>query len=167
MIMRKIILLLTLCLSFPVYAVQYGMRWTAVPPPSGDIVTGYNVCISANDIPVFPAMLNDCIRRSIVSSYTGTVWFGTYTTGGAATYVNSKTLCNTLREEFKQAPDLEQMTLYNHDNFGKAGGVFPSFLALSGKGDGWSLFDPDLYAIPSPQWDTPIYCHGTSRADCV
>ena len=75
MIMRKIILLLTLCLSFPVYAVQYGMRWTAVPPPAGGIVTGYNVCISANDIPVFPAMLNDCIRRSIISSYTATIWY--------------------------------------------------------------------------------------------
>ncbi len=78
--------------------------------------------------------------------------FGAYTSGGNATYVNSRTNRLALRAASKQVASLEEITVQNYNNFLKAGGEFPSCYVLSGPGNAWSVFDPDIYATPSPQW---------------
>ena len=78
--------------------------------------------------------------------------FGTYASGGTATYVNSGTYINNLRAAGKYAPNLRDLTLQNYRNFLAAGGEFPSCYLLAGAKNAWSIFDPDIYASPSTQW---------------
>ena len=78
--------------------------------------------------------------------------FGTYVSGGTATYVNSGAYINNLRAAGKYAPNLRDFTLQNYNNFLAAGGEFPSCYLLAGPKNVWSIFDPDIYASPSAQW---------------
>ena len=78
--------------------------------------------------------------------------FSAYTSGGNATYVNSRIHRTTLRAASKQVASLEDITTQNLINFLRAGGEFPSCYVLSGRDNAWSVFDPDIYATPSPQW---------------
>jgi hypothetical protein len=78
--------------------------------------------------------------------------FGTYKSGGIATYVSSATYINNLRGAGKYAPLLRDYTLENYKNFLTAGGEFPSCYMLAGPENVWSVFDPNIYAPPSAQW---------------
>ena len=78
--------------------------------------------------------------------------FSTYTSGGIAIHVNSRIHRTALRAASKQVTSLEDITMQNFNNFLRAGGEFPSCYVLSGRGNAWSIFDPDIYATPSPQW---------------
>jgi hypothetical protein len=87
--------------------------------------------------------------------------FSTYTSGGSATYVNSRIHRTALRVASKQVASLEDITMQNFNNFLRAGGEFPSSYVLSGRGNAWSVFDPDIYATPSPQWNGIVKFNST------
>jgi hypothetical protein len=78
--------------------------------------------------------------------------FGIYASGGVAVYVDSGIYVNNLRAAGKYSPNLQGFTLRNYENFLAAGGEFPSCYMLAGPKNVWSIFDPNIYAIPSVQW---------------
>lgn len=76
--------------------------------------------------------------------------FGTYTSGGAALFVGSKTLLNTFRSATKDAPALVEVTRKSFSNCLRIG-VYPSVYNIGGS-DIWSVDDPSIYrSTPSPQ----------------
>lgn len=72
--------------------------------------------------------------------------------GGWAPDYTGNALLDALYAASKAVAGLAGYTTTNYSNFTNAGGEFPSCFQFSGNGNVWSVFDPDIYATPSPQW---------------
>lgn len=94
--------------------------------------------------------------------------FGAYSSGGKALYfgdsaktITSRNIINAYRHASKFAAAQKAVLLQNYKNFCSVpGGEFPSCYDMSAPsgvppgngGSVWGVFDPDIYANPSPQW---------------
>jgi hypothetical protein len=76
-----------------------------------------------------------------------------YEGGFSPDYIDGQTNNNALREAAKAIASVSTLTTGLYDAFVNAGGEFPSHYVLSGADVIWSLFDADIYATPSPQYD--------------
>lgn len=87
--------------------------------------------------------------------------FGAYTSGGAATWMNSVTYSNTLR--LAGGNSSENGTLLTkwyglYAGLASAGFVaeFPSNFLLIGNGTVWYVLQPDIYGALTPQWNAIV-----------
>jgi hypothetical protein len=78
-----------------------------------------------------------------------------YEGGWSPDYGGNATI-DTLRKASKSSSNLVAITTTNYNNFLIAGGDFPSCFQMGGYDNVWSVFDPDIYATPSPQWDAIV-----------
>ncbi len=74
-----------------------------------------------------------------------------YEGGWSPDYTGNATT-DALYAASKAVAGLSTYTTTNYTNFASAGGLFPSCFQLGGASNVWSVFDPDIYATPSPQW---------------
>lgn len=79
-----------------------------------------------------------------------------YEGGWSPDYVSGETDLNTLKEATKAIAGIRGHTITNYENFLDAGGTFPSCYILAGADVIWSVFDQDIYATPSPQWNAIV-----------
>lgn len=75
--------------------------------------------------------------------------FSTYTSGGTATYVNSKTQNNNLATAARSSSYLRTAEYTMFSQCVRSGGVFPACYEFSG-GELFSVWIPDTYASPTP-----------------
>ena len=92
------------------------------------------------------------VAGQLVTINVDSTGFSAYTSGGTATFVNSLTNRTALRAASKYHADIYGYELGAMNAFKTAGAKFPSQYALSGKGIAWSIYDPDIYAVPTPRW---------------
>jgi hypothetical protein len=81
-----------------------------------------------------------------------------YEGGFSPDYTGASDL-DTLRSAAKAVAGLNTLTTQNYSNFIVVTGAtatFPSCFQLAGANNAWSVFDPDIYATPSPQWDAIV-----------
>jgi hypothetical protein len=78
--------------------------------------------------------------------------FSAYTSGGTATYVNSQTMVNAIKDASKNTPELADAISDLYSFLLWRSGTFPSCYMLSGAAV-WGVLDPDIYVTPDPpQW---------------
>ena len=117
------------------------------------------------------------VYTQVISVVGGNITVGLNTTSMGSTYTGSPsttqfryvneagsqfsdTLINHWRMFSKTAPILQSLTNRQYlDMYATQGGEFPSCFILSypsgsppASGNNWGVFDPDIYATPSPQW---------------
>lgn len=88
--------------------------------------------------------------------------FTPYTSGGTVTYADGcAAVIGDLRLAGKggvyaNVPQINSVTRTNYANWEAAGGTFPSHYGFAAANTDWFLFDPDTYAVPSPQYDAIV-----------